>query len=255
MPLSILTRKDARHDGGLPTIVYGYGSYGSTEDPFFNPRVYAWLERGGAFAVAHVRGGGAFGEEWHLAGRKANKPNTWKDGIAAAEWLIANRYTDKSRIGIYGGSAGGIFVGRAVTERPDLFAAAVPVVGTMDGLRFEFAANGVANIPEFGTVSDEAEFRALLAMSTYEHIETGTRYPGLMFVHGVNDIRVPVAQSLKAAARFADASASERPVLLRLEYDSGHGQGSSRAQQQQRTTDIWTFFLWQFGVAGFQPVR
>lgn len=253
VPLSVLSRKGALLDGSLPTIVYGYGAYGSTDDPFFNPRIYAWLARGGVYAIAHVRGGGAFGEEWHLAGRKASKPNTWKDAIAAAEWLIANGYTNKSRIGVYGGSAGGILVGRAITERPDLFAAAVPAVGVMDMLRSELRANGVANIPEYGTVKKEDEFHALRAMSTYAHIAPGTAYPGLMFVHGVNDIRVPVSESLKAGARFAAATHSGRPVLQRLEYDSGHGQGSSRAQLQQRTADIWSFFLWQFGVPEFQP--
>ncbi len=137
IPVSVLARRDIKLDGRNPTIVYGYGSYGITEDPFFSPRVYAWLERGGVYAIAHVRGGGALGEEWHHAGRKATKPNTWKDGIAVAEYLIANRYTSRERIGIYGGSAGGIFVGRAITERPELFAAAVPSVGVMDMVRLE----------------------------------------------------------------------------------------------------------------------
>ena len=253
VPLSVLARKDAKLDGSNPTIVYGYGAYGITEDPFFNPRIYAWIQRGGVFAFAHVRGGGAFGEEWHTAGRKATKPNTWKDAIAAAEWLIASGYTAKERVGIYGGSAGGIFVGRAITERPDLFAAAVPAVGTFDAVRFETSANGVANIPEFGSVKDEGEFRALLAMSTYHAIRDGTKYPGIMLVHGVNDIRVDVWQTLKAGARFAAATASGKPVLMRLEYDSGHGQGSTRAQAQERTTDVWSFMLWQFGVPEFQP--
>lgn len=253
VPMSILARKDVKLDGSTPTIVYGYGAYGSTEDPAFNPRIYAWVERGGVFAYAHVRGGGAFGEEWHLAGRKATKPNTWKDAIAAAEWLIANNYTSKSRVGIYGGSAGGILVGRAITERPDLFAAAVPVVGTFDGPRFETSANGVANIPEFGTVKDEGEFKALLAMSTYHSIRDKTAYPGILLVHGVNDIRVDVWQSLKGGARFATATTSGKPVLMRLEYDSGHGQGSTRAQLQARAADMWSFMLWQFGVPDFQP--
>ena len=253
VPLSILARKDVKLDGSNPTIVYGYGAYGSTEDPAFNPRIYAWVERGGVFATAHVRGGGTFGEEWHLAGRKATKPNTWKDAIAAAEWLIANNYTSKARVGIYGGSAGGILVGRAITERPDLFAAAVPVVGCLDGPRFETSANGVANIPEFGTVKDEGEFKALLAMSTYHQIRDGTAYPGVLLVHGVNDIRVDVWQSLKGGARFATATTSGKPVLMRLEYDSGHGQGSTRAQLQARAADMWAFMLWQFGVPDFQP--
>ncbi len=204
VPLSIISRRDIRLDGSSPAILYGYGAYGTTEDPFFNPRTYAWLSRGGVYAIAHVRGGGAFGEEWHMAGRKATKPNTWKDAIAAAEWLVANGYTSKSKLGILGGSAGGIFVGRAITERPDLFAAAVPAVGVFDGPRFEASANGVANVPEMGTVKDEAEFRGLMAMSTYHAIRDGTPYPGILLVHGVNDIRVDVWQSLKVGARFAD---------------------------------------------------
>lgn len=253
VPMSILSRKDVKLDGTNPTILYGYGAYGITEDPFFNPRIYAWLERGGVFAVAHVRGGGAFGKEWHEAGRKATKPNTWKDAIAAAEWLIANKYTSTKRIGIYGGSAGGIFVGRSITERPDLFAAAVPVVGWFDALRQETSANGAANIPEFGTVKNEDEFRALHEMGTYYHVRDGVKYPALLFVHGVNDIRVDVWQSLKMASRFAVAKGNTSPVLLRLEYDSGHGQGSTREQLQARTADMWAFFLWQFGVPEFQP--
>jgi prolyl oligopeptidase len=253
VPLSIIARKDAKLDGSNPTILYGYGAYGVTEDPYFSPRIYAWIQRGGVFAFAHVRGGGAFGEEWHLAGRKTTKPNTWKDAIAAAEWLIANNYTSKARIGIYGGSAGGILVGRAITERPDLFAAAVPAVGTFDSARFETSANGAANIPEFGSMKIEAEARALLAMSTYHAIHDGTPYPGILLVHGVNDIRVDVWQTLKAGARFATATSSGRPVLMRLEYDSGHGQGSTRAQAQARSADIWSFMLWQFGDPEFQP--
>ena len=254
VPLSIVARKGAPRDGSSPTILYGYGAYGSTEDPFFSPRIYAWLQSGGIWATAHVRGGGVYGKAWHEAGRKTTKPNTWKDAIAAAEWLIANNWTRPDKLAIYGGSAGGIFVGRAITERPDLFAAAVPAVGTMDALRFETSANGVANIPEFGTVKDEAEFKALLAMSSYHHVRDGVAYPAVMAVHGVNDIRVDVWQSTKFTSRLATATTSGRPVLLRLEYDSGHGQGSTRAQAQQRSADIWCFLLWQFGVPDFQPV-
>ena len=253
VPVSVLVRKDIKLDGTNPTIVYGYGAYGITESPFLNPRVYAWLERGGVYAVAHVRGGGAFGEEWRFAGRKGTKPNTWKDGIAVAEWLIANRYTSPERIGIYGGSAGGIFVGRAITERPELFAAAVPAVGVMDMVRAETAANGVGNVPEFGTVKDEDEFRALLAMSSYHHVKNAVKYPAVMLVHGVNDTRVDVWQSSKFAARMLAAQAHHQPVLMRLDYELGHGGGGTRDQQQRQTADIWSFFLWQFGVPEFQP--
>ena len=200
-----------------------------------------------------MRGGGSLGEEWHYAGRKVTKPNTWKDGIAVAEYLIANRYTSRERIGIYGGSAGGIFAGRAITERPDLFAAAVPSVGVMDMVRTESSANGVANIPEFGTVKNEEEFRALLAMSSYHHIKDAVKYPAVMLVHGVNDTRVDVWQSAKFASRLAAAQSEGKPVLMRLDYELGHGGGGTRSQQQAQTADIWSFFLWQFGVPEFQP--
>jgi prolyl oligopeptidase len=253
VPMSILSQRGVKLDGTNPTILYGYGAYGFTDNPSFTPRTHAWLARGGVYAIAHVRGGGAYGEEWHHAGRKSTKPNTWKDAIACAEWLVANGYTAKSRMGITGGSAGGIFVGRAITERPDLFAAAVPAVGVLDGPRSETSANGVANIPEFGTIKDEGEFRALMAMSTLHAVKDGTAYPGILFVHGVNDIRVDVWQTLKAGARFAAATSSGRPVLMRLEYDSGHGQGSTRDQSQRRVADIWSFMLWQFGDPAFQP--
>jgi len=254
VPMSIVLRKGLKLDGRNPTIVYGYGAYGITENPFFNPRILAWLERGGVYAFVHVRGGGVYGDEWHQAGRKSTKPNTWRDAIAATEWLIAQRYTAPDRVGIYGGSAGGILVGRAITERPELFAAAVPAVGTMDTLRFESSANGAANIPEFGTVKKEDEFRALLAMSSYHHLKDGTKYPAVMLVHGVNDIRVDVWQSAKFASRLALASTSSKPVLLRLDYESGHGQGSTRTQLQERSADIYSFMLWQFGVPEFQPL-
>ena len=155
VPLSIVARSDVKLDGTNPTIVYGYGAYGATEDPFFNPRIYAWIQRGGVFAFAHVRGGGAFGEEWHLAGRKATKPNTWKDTIAAAEWLVANKYTSPKQIGVYGGSAGGILVGRAITERPDLFAAA-------DERMAKYAAQSIP-LGRWGTPGDIGNMVAFLA--------------------------------------------------------------------------------------------
>ncbi len=253
VPLSIVSKKGMALDGRNPTILYGYGAYGSTEDPFLNPRIYAWIERGGIFATVHVRGGGVFGKAWHDGGRKGTKPNTWKDAIAAGEWLVAQGYTGRERMAVWGGSAGGILVGRAITERPDLFAAAVPSVGVMDALRTESTANGAANIPEFGSVKIEDEFKALLAMSSYHHVRDGVKYPAVMATHGVNDIRVDVWQSAKFASRLASATASGKPVLMRLEYDSGHGQGSTRAQAQERSTDIFSFLLWQFGAAEFQP--
>ena len=253
VPASIIMRADTRQDGSNPTILYGYGAYGTTEDPGWSPRLLAWLERGGVFVIAHVRGGGVFGDAWHRAGQKATKPNTWKDGIAVADWLIAQKYTSRDKLAVIGGSAGGIFVGRAMTERPDLFAVAVISVGNTDLVRSETRANGVANVPEYGTVKREDEFRALLEMSTYASIRDGVKYPAALFEHGVNDIRVDVWMTLKTASRLSAATASGRPVLLRLEYDGGHGVGATRSQGQLRIADRWAFLLWQFGIAKPAP--
>ena len=254
VPVSILIARDTKLDGRNPAMLYGYGAYGSVEEPGMSPRVLAWLERGGVYAIAHVRGGGVFGDAWRRAGWKTTKANTWKDGIAVAEWLIANGYTSKERLSIIGGSAGGIFVGRAITDRPDLFRSAVIAVGNVDLVRSETRANGAANIPEYGTVTKEDEFRALLAMSPYANVKAGTAYPAVMFEHGVNDIRVDVWMSLKLASRIASSTKSDAPVLLRLDYDGGHGVGATREQVQRQIADRWSFMLWQAGVKEFQPL-
>jgi len=258
IPVSIISRSDLNLNGNNPTILYGYGAYGTTESPFLSPSVYTWIERGGVYAFAHVRGGGLLGSDWHAAGKITSKPNTWKDAIAAAQWLIQNQYTSPTRLGIYGGSAGGIFVGRAITERPDLFAAAIPSVGVMDSVRMELEPNGAANIPEFGTTKREDQFKALLAMSSYHAIQDGQRYPATLLVHGVNDIRVRVSNSTKFASRLVQAQtnlpSNPAPVLLRLEYQAGHGQGSTREQSRERTVDIFSFLLWQFSEPGFLPI-
>jgi prolyl oligopeptidase len=253
VPVSIVSRRDLKLDGGNPTMLYGYGAYGIVEKPSLNPRILAWLEQGGVLAVAHVRGGGIYGDGWRRAAWKTTKPNTWKDGIAIAEWLIANGYTSRGKLSIYGGSAGAIFVGRAVTERPDLFGAAVIAVGNTDSVRSEFRANGAGNIPEYGTVGKEDEFRGLLAMSTYNNVKPDTPYPAILFEHGVNDTRVDVWMTLKTGSRMAAATTSGKPVLMRLEYDAGHGVGATRDQAQRRTADRWAFLLWQAGAPDFQP--
>ncbi|MCA3219340.1 MAG: S9 family peptidase [Burkholderiales bacterium] len=252
VPLSILHKKGLKLDGSNPTLLWGYASYGITEEPWFSAWRLAWLERGGVFAVANPRGSGAFGQDWYRAGFQATKPNTWKDFIAAAEYLVAQKYTAAARLGIWGGSAGGILVGRAMTERPDLFAAVVPAVGVLDTVRAELTPNGVPNIPEFGTHKTEAGFRALLAMSTYGAVKDGVRYPAVLLTHGVNDPRVEVWQSTKTAARLQAAVASvpdARPVLLRLDYSAGHGVGDTKAQRQAERADVLAFLLWQFGVS------
>lgn len=253
VPLSIIHRKDLPKDGTHPTILSGYGAYGQIASMAYDPTNLAWLERGGVIAVAHVRGGGAFGKEWHHAGRKATKPNTWKDFIACAEYLVTAGYTRPGRLAGRGGSAGGILIGRAITERPDLFAAAQIAVGCTDMLRFETTMNGPPNVPEFGTVADEKSFQGLLAMSTLHHIKDGTKYPAILLTHGINDPRVEPWQSAKTAARLQAATASGKPVLLRVDYHSGHGIGSTRQQRHEEKADVWSFLLWQFGDAEFQP--
>ena len=252
VPLSVIHRADVKLDGSNPTLLYGYGSYGISEEPNYTPARLAWLERGGVYAVANVRGGGVYGYDWYKAGYKATKPNTWKDLIAAAEYLIAEKYTTSARLGIVGRSAGGILVGRAMTERPDLFGAVVPVVGVLDMVRAETTANGVPNIPEFGTVAKEDEFRALLAMSSYHHVKEGVAYPAVMLMHGVNDPRVDYWQSMKMAARLIAATTSGKPVLLHLDYDAGHGVGATKEQRQRETADYYAFLLWQAGQPEFR---
>jgi prolyl oligopeptidase len=253
VPLSIIHRKDLRLDGTNPTLLSGYGAYGHVTAMSFEPTSLAWLERGGVIAVAHVRGGGTFGKAWHHAGRRSTKPNTWKDFIACAEYLIKAGYTRPDKLAGRGGSAGGILVGRAMTERPDLFAAMHIAVGCTDLLRMETTMNGPPNIPEFGTVTDKDLFSGLLAMSTLHQIKDGTKYPAVILTHGINDPRVEPWQSAKTTARLQAASASGKPVLFRVDYHSGHGIGSTRKQRQEERADVWSFILWQFGDPAFQP--
>ena len=255
VPLSIVHKRGIQFDGSNPTILAGYGAYGFSLEPKFDPRWLAWFERGGIYAVAHVRGGGELGEAWHRGGFQETKPNTWKDLIACAEYLIAKRFTRSERLGLIGGSAGGILVGRAMTERPELFAAVAVYVGLLDTTRLETMAVGPGNTREFGSVKTESGFAALRSMSTYEHVKDQGRYPGVLLVHGVNDPRVPVWTSAKTAARLQATTASSRPVLLRLDYQAGHGIGSSAIQRRLEFVDTLAFMLWQFGDPEFQPRR
>jgi prolyl oligopeptidase len=247
VPLSVRGLKTFRKDGSHPVWLQGYGAYGIVDEPFFSPSILAAFEHGMWQAFAHVRGGGVAGDDWHRAGMKNTKPNTWKDFIACGDYLVQNGYSAKDKLAGLGGSAGGILIGRSVTERPDLFAAACPVVGSLDMLRVEGTPTGPPNIPEFGTVKIKAEFEALREMSTYEHIRPGTKYPALLFYHGYNDPRVPVWMSAKAAARFQADTTSGKPVLLDIDYESGHGIGNTRDQQIRRLTDLLAFMLWQVG--------
>jgi prolyl oligopeptidase len=253
LPLSIVYKKGLVRDGTAPTALIGYGSYGDAFTPSFSRRSMAWLERGGVVAIAHVRGGGELGEGWHLAGKKLTKANTWRDFIASAQYLIDAKYTSTAHLGIWSQSAGGILIGRSITERPDLFAAAVDGVPCSDMLREETGANGPANIPEFGTVKDPDGFKALFQMAAYEHVVPGTRYPAVLVTAGANDPRVDPWEGAKMAARLQAANAGPRPILFRVNYDAGHGITDTIAQQVSDWTDIFTFFLWNFGNPDFQP--
>ncbi|WP_254507075.1 prolyl oligopeptidase family serine peptidase [Anatilimnocola floriformis] len=255
VPLSILHRRDIKLDGSNPAFISGYGAYGFTASMNYRPTNLAWLERGGVLAIAHIRGGGAFGKEWHHAGRKLTKPNTWKDFIACAEYLVAKKYTSPSKLAGEGGSAGGILIGRAITDQPDLFAAARISVGCTDMLRFETTLNGPPNVPEFGTTTKEDEFRGLLAMSTLHQIRDGVKYPAVLLTHGANDPRVEPWISAKTTARLQAATGSGKPVLFRVDYHAGHGIGSTRDQRQAELADVWSFLLWQFGDKDFQPKK
>lgn len=252
--LSVIHAKNMSLNGANPTLMYGYGAYGITYDPSFSPLRIAWIEQGGVLAVAHVRGGGEYGEEWYRGGYKLTKPNTWRDFIACAEYLVKQKYTSSAKLAGEGGSAGGILIGRSITERPDLFAAAIDAVGVSDTLRVELSENGPVNTPEFGSVKTQEGFEDLYTMSSYAHIQDAGRYPAVMFTTGINDPRVTPWQAAKMAARMQAATTSGKPVLLRVDYQAGHGIGNTKEQVEKETSDEWTFLLWQFGVPGFQPI-
>jgi prolyl oligopeptidase len=254
VPLSIIYKEGIELDGSNPLLLSGYGAYGSIRYVNFSPLNLAWLERGGILAVAHVRGGGEKGKQWHLGGQKSTKPNTWKDFIACAEYLIAQKYTSSAKLAIQGGSAGGILIGRSISERPDLFRAAIIMVGMSDCLRAETTENGPPNIEEFGTVTSPEGFKSLLAMSPLHQVRDGVKYPAVLLTHGLNDRRVDAWMSGKMAARLQAATASKNPVLLLLDTDAGHGIGSTRTQLQEQLASRLSFVLWQTGAPDFQPM-
>jgi prolyl oligopeptidase len=255
VPLSIIYRKNIAIDGTHPTYLQGYGAYGIELNPSFNATRVAWLERGGVFAVCHPRGGGWYGDAWHEAGMIATKPHTWEDFIACGRWLIDHKFTSSAHLAGEGTSAGGITIGRAITSQPHLFAAALDVVGASNALRMEFSPNGPPNIPEFGTVKSEAGFKALYAMDAYEHVVPGTQYPAVMLITGFNDPRVSSWELAKFTARLQEATTSGRPILLRVDYDAGHGfLAASRTQSEQLLTDQYSFLLWQCGDPAFRGI-
>ncbi|MEI9999989.1 MAG: prolyl oligopeptidase family serine peptidase [Verrucomicrobiota bacterium] len=206
----------------------GYGSYGISIDPNFDATRLALLNQGIIIAWAHVRGGGENGEDWHLAGEKLTKENTISDFIACADYLIKQGYTSPGKLALRGTSAGGITIGGALTQRPDLFALAIVNVGVVNALRAEAEPNGAVNTPEFGTVKDPDGFKALYAMDAYQHVKDGTAYPTVLLITGANDPRVDPVELFKMTARLQAATSSKNPVLLRVDSDAGHGIGSSQ---------------------------
>ncbi len=252
VPLSVIYNEGCKLDGSAPLMITGYGAYGISRVPSFSPYSLLWVKKGGIIAVAHVRGGGELGDEWHRAGQKTTKPNTWKDVIVCTEYLIDNKYSSPEQMAIYGGSAGGILVGRAMTERPDLYAVAIPVVGSMNQLRAEESPNGPVNSTEFGTVKDSAECMALIEMDAYLHIEDGVDYPATLVTAGFNDARVIVWQPAKFTARLEAANGSKNPILFSVDYSAGHGFGDTKTKSFENLSDVFAFALWQTGHPEFQ---
>ena len=253
VPLSIIYRKGSEKDKKNRLLINAYGSYGWSNSPYLYPYLLHWLDQGGIYAVAHVRGGGEKGEAWHKAGYKTTKPNSWKDLIACTEYFVQNNYTTSDKIAIWGASAGGITIGRAITERPDLFATAIIRVGMLNTLRFEFGPNGKNNIKEFGTVKDSLGFEALQAMDAYHHIKDGVAYPAVYLTTGINDARVPAWVPGKFAARLQEATSSGKPVLLDVDFEGGHGFDALQEKKDEELANILTFALWQTGHPEFQP--
>ena len=253
IPLSIVYRKGLKKDGNNSCILEGYGSYGYSTSPYFS-LMRSPARRNVVFAYAHVRGGGEKGEMWYRAGYKATKPNTWKDFISCAEYLVKNGYTSREKLAGTGTSAGGILISRAITERPDLFGAAVCNVGIANAMRFEFMANGPANVPEFGSVRDSAGCLALYEMDGVQHVRDGIRYPATLCVDGWNDPRVEPCQPGKFAASLQHSSTSGKPVLMLINYDNGHFTEEKEVTFRDFANQC-AFLLWQTGHPDFQPSK
>ncbi len=249
VPLNILRRKGTKLDGSHPTILYGYGGFDISETPrLFRFLTAIWLDQGGIFVDTNLRGGGEYGEEWHQAGKLTHKQNVFDDFIASAQYLIDRKYTSPQRLAIFGGSNGGLLMGAALTQRPDLFRAVVSVVGIYDMLRIELDPNGAFNTTEFGTAKDPAQFKALYAYSPYHHVKDGTAYPAILFMTGDNDHRVNPMQSRKMTARLQAASSSGRPILLRTSSTAGHGFGTAVDEVIEQDADVLSFLFDQLGV-------
>ncbi|HWV98779.1 MAG TPA: prolyl oligopeptidase family serine peptidase [Candidatus Acidoferrum sp.] len=253
VPLNIIRKKGLVLDGHNPVLLSGYGGFGISSAPGLSRSLPVWLEAGGVYAVANIRGGGEFGETWHQQGMLHNKQNVFDDFVACAQWLIDQKYTSPEKLAIEGGSNGGLLMGAVLTQAPGLFRAVVAHVGYFDMLRFETAPNGVFNTTEYGSVKNAADFKALAAYSPYLHVKDGTQYPAVLFLTGKNDPRVDPFHSRKMVARL-QASGTKQPVLLRT-ADTGHGIGTPLAERIAQTVDTHAFLFQQLGmqVKSVQP--
>jgi prolyl oligopeptidase len=250
VPLSLMQPKSAK--GVQITIIEAYGSYGISELADFSVRRATTVRQGITYGVCHVRGGGELGEQWRLGGKDANKHNTWGDLIACSEYLIARGVTTPAKLFILGGSAGGITMGRSLTERPDLFAGVLDLVPDANTLRAEFTAGGPANIPEFGSITTAQGLANLYEMDTIQHVKKGTQYPAVMITTGLNDPRVAPWEPAKLAAAL-QASGTAKPVLLRIDAEAGHGIGSTKTQGDELGADVIAFVFWRAGLPEWQP--
>jgi prolyl oligopeptidase len=254
IPYSLIFRKGLKRDGAAPAWICAYGSYGSPGyTPSFAGRTLALIDAGFVVGYAAVRGGGEYGREWHKAGQLMNKPNTWRDLIDVCEELCKLGYTAPERLAIGGRSAGGITVGRALTERPELFAAVIDGVGWSNPLRYVAEQNGYGEEPEWGAISEQSGYRALKLIDSYQAVKDGVAYPAVLLTTGVTDPRVAPFHVAKMTARLQVATSSGKPILLRVDFDAGHGIGSTRSQQDREAADTYAFLLWRTGVKGCQP--
>jgi len=246
VPMFLLYKKGIELNGTAPTMMYGYGGFGITYSPGFNPNYIPWLEQGGVVAIPNLRGGGEYGEAWHDAGRKEKKQNVFDDAIACAEWLIANKITSKERLAINGRSNGGLLVGALMTQRPDLFRVAVPEVGVLDMLRYHLFTVGKFWITDYGSVDSKSEFNALYAYSPLHNLREGVEYPSTMIMTSDHDDRVVPAHSFKFAAQLQHVYKGERPMILRIEVKSGHG-AINRDKALSNVADKYAFIWNEMG--------
>jgi prolyl oligopeptidase len=243
IPMFLSHRKGLKRHGHNPTLLYGYGGFRISLTPSFSPAALAWMEMGGLYAVPNLRGGGEYGEEWHQAGTKLKKQNVFDDFIAAAEWLVASRYTSREKLAISGGSNGGLLVGACLTQRPELFGAALPAVGVMDMLRFHKFTIGWAWVDDYGSADDALQFKALHAYSPLHNIKPGTCYPPTLITTADHDDRVVPAHSFKFAATLQAAQSCDKPVLIRIETKAGHGAGKPISKLIEEAADKWAFLV------------